>query len=90
MKLELGNVNILSRIYEQKTIFFEKKNNKDFKASIDSYLKEAMKPKGAMFFALTRGKISEGLDFSDEKCRAVVIVGVPFPAARDVKVVAKR
>ena len=49
-----------------------------------------MKPKGAMFFALTRGKISEGLDFSDEKCRAVVIVGVPFPAARDVKVVAKR
>lgn len=41
-------------------------------------------------FALIRGKISEGLDFSHEKCRAVVVVGVPFPAARDVKVEAKR
>lgn len=42
-----------------------------------------------MLFALARGKISEGLDFSDEKCRAVVMIGVPYPAAKDVKVVSK-
>ena len=43
-----------------------------------------------MLFALSKGKVAEGLDFSDEKCRAVVIVGVPYPAAKDLKVVAKR
>jgi Rad3-related DNA helicase len=40
-------------------------------------------------FALIRGKISEGLDFADEKCRAVIIVGVPYPARNDIKVVSK-
>jgi Rad3-related DNA helicase len=38
---------------------------------------------------LTRGKISEGLDFSHKKCRAVILVGVPYPCSKDVKVVAK-
>ena len=45
--------------------------------------------KGALLFALSRGKISEGLDFSDKKCRAVVLVGVPYPPAKDLKVMAK-
>lgn len=39
--------------------------------------------------ALIRGKISEGLDFSQKKCRAVVLVGVPYPCSTDVKVKAK-
>ncbi len=39
--------------------------------------------------ALIRGKISEGLDFSQKKCRAVVLVGVPYPNSTDVKVKAK-
>ena len=38
---------------------------------------------------MARGKISEGLDFSDEKCRAVIMIGVPYPASKDLKVVAK-
>ena len=40
-------------------------------------------------FALVRGKVSEGLDFAHKKCRAVVLVGVPFPCSKDVKIVAK-
>ena len=39
--------------------------------------------------ALIRGKISEGLDFSHKKCRAVVLVGVPYPYSKDVKVTSK-
>lgn len=31
-------------------------------------------------------QVSEGLDFADGNARGVIIVGIPFPAARDLKV----
>ncbi len=52
-------------------------------------MKQAETDKGALLCALIRGRVSEGLDFSQKKCRAVVIVGVPYPCSKDVKVVAK-
>jgi Rad3-related DNA helicase len=52
-------------------------------------MKEAQSDKGALLCALIRGKISEGLDFSQKKCRAVVLVGVPYPCVTDIKVKAK-
>ncbi len=45
---------------------------------------------GAIFFAVYRGKISEGLDLADENCRAVIPVGIPYPAVNDQKVKLKR
>ena len=30
-------------------------------------------------FAVHRGKVAEGIDFSDELCRAIFLVGVPYP-----------
>lgn len=45
---------------------------------------------GAIFFAVFRGKVSEGLDFADENARAVVSVGIPFPALKDERVIQKR
>ncbi len=39
--------------------------------------------------ALIRGKVAEGVDFADEKCRAVVLVGVPYPSSVDPKTVSK-
>lgn len=89
IKIELTNSGAMSRLYSKKNIFFEKSNSADFKAILDKYLEEAAKPKGALLFALARGKISEGLDFADEKCRAVILVGVPYPAAKDLKVISK-
>lgn len=38
---------------------------------------------GAVFFAVCRGKVSEGLDFSDRAGRGVVITGIPFSATHD-------
>lgn len=83
---------LMTKLYEFKNIYYEKKDSLDFKLTIDNYMKDAQSasnPKGAMLFALIRGKVSEGLDFSDKKCRAVVLVGVPYPASKDVKVVSK-
>jgi len=45
---------------------------------------------GAVFFAVCRGKASEGLDFADHAGRAVVVTGIPFPMTRDPKVEMKR
>lgn len=45
---------------------------------------------GAAFLAVCRGKVSEGIDFSDENARVVVIVGIPFPNINDVQVKLKK
>lgn len=34
-------------------------------------------------FAVCRAKVAEGIDFSDELCRAVFIVGVPYLPFKD-------
>ena len=40
--------------------------------------------------AVCRGKVSEGLDFTDNNARAVVCVGIPFPNFKDTQVELKR
>ena len=40
--------------------------------------------------AVCRGKVSEGIDFSDVRGRAVVITGLPYPPNKDPKIVVKR
>lgn len=42
---------------------------------------------GAVLLAVCRGKVSEGIDFADDAARAVLVVGIPFPAFKDLKVV---
>lgn len=41
---------------------------------------------GALLIAVCRGKVSEGLDFTDDNARAVVTVGIPFPNIKDLQV----
>ncbi|XP_033618816.1 Fanconi anemia group J protein isoform X2 [Fukomys damarensis] len=45
---------------------------------------------GALLVAVCRGKVSEGLDFSDDNARAVITVGIPFPNVKDLQVELKR
>ncbi|XP_060558497.1 Fanconi anemia group J protein homolog [Ruditapes philippinarum] len=45
---------------------------------------------GALFFAVCRGKVSEGMDFADDNARAVITVGIPYPSFKDVQVKLKR
>uniref|UniRef100_A0A7M4EWG9 DNA 5'-3' helicase n=1 Tax=Crocodylus porosus TaxID=8502 RepID=A0A7M4EWG9_CROPO len=67
------------------------------KGDFDELLKiyyDAIKHKGgkdgALLMAVCRGKVSEGLDFSDENARAVITIGIPFPNVKDLQVELKR
>jgi Rad3-related DNA helicase len=55
------------------------------RTKIDSRLKVST-GSGACFMAVCRGKLSEGIDFSDRDARAVVVTGIPYPSVRDAKV----
>lgn len=46
--------------------------------------------KGAAFLAVCRGKVSEGIDFSDDYARVVIVVGIPFPNINDIQVGLKK
>ncbi|KAJ6392425.1 hypothetical protein OIU77_026231 [Salix suchowensis] len=45
---------------------------------------------GAAFLAVCRGKVSEGIDFSDDYARVVIVVGIPFPNINDIQVGLKK
>ncbi|KAF4529007.1 hypothetical protein B566_EDAN017436 [Ephemera danica] len=45
---------------------------------------------GALFLAVFRGKLSEGIDFKDNHARAVITVSIPFPSMSDLQVKLKK
>lgn len=78
-----------------KTVIVEPKGGD--KADFDELLQiyyDAIKCKkgkdGALLIAVCRGKVSEGLDFSNDNARAVVTIGIPFPNVKDLQVELKR
>ncbi|CAO3590604.1 unnamed protein product [Absidia cylindrospora] len=87
---------LLSRLKERKRVIVEPRHGsaKVFNKALKSFyecIKQAEnggdgKHDGAIFFAVYRGKVSEGIDFSNNNCRAVVATGIPFPSLIDTKV----
>lgn len=73
-------------------IFTEPRNKDDFNNIISEYYAKIKEEgsKGACFFAVCRGKVSEGLDFADANGRGVIITGLPFPPLRDPRVILKK
>ncbi|XP_075902006.1 regulator of telomere elongation helicase 1 isoform X1 [Nelusetta ayraudi] len=79
------------RIESLKPLFVEPKGKSTFTAVIDGYCSKVKDPvsRGGAFFAVCRGKVSEGLDFSDSLGRGVIITGLPFPPRMDPRVILK-
>ena len=72
-----------------KAICTESQNKKQFQSAMKKF-GENYSSKGAIFFGVCGGKLSEGIDFSDDMARAVQLVGIPYPNYMDVRVTAKR
>ncbi|KAK3232012.1 hypothetical protein Dsin_003893 [Dipteronia sinensis] len=51
---------------------------------------EDIKKEGAGLLAVCRGKVSEGIDFTDDNARVVIVVGIPFPNINDTQVALKK
>ena len=81
---------IASAVENYKRLFEEPRGKSDFTAVMDAYSATVSDPEvpgaGAVFFGVCRGKVSEGMDFSDNNGRGVVITGLPFPPKNDPRV----
>lgn len=83
---------IWERICKHKLPVIEPRQASLFPSAIDDFMAKLKDTScsGAIFFAVCRGKVSEGLDFADHAGRAVVITGMPFATRTDPKVRLKR
>ncbi|KXJ71470.1 hypothetical protein RP20_CCG020471 [Aedes albopictus] len=83
---------IWSQISRTKPIFVEPRGKDQFLNTMTEYYQKINDPdgKGAVFMAVCRGKVSEGLDFADMNGRAVIITGLPFPPLKDARVILKK
>ena len=95
-KAEGASKTIWEQIEDSKYIFVEPKYASEMGRCIEDYHRalEATKPdrytpgkkNGAMILAVARGKVSEGIDFSNDNARAVAVFGLPFPSKVDPRV----
>lgn len=71
---------IIERIEENKLIFVEMAGatDQESKKLMLAYKKACQSGRGAVLFAVARGRIAEGLDFTNHLARAVVVLGMPF------------
>ena len=76
---------IIKRLEWYKSVYFEPKISSRFKQIRKNFEADAIS-KGAVLIGVCRGKISEGLDFSDRAARWVIVVGMPFAQWKDPKI----
>ena len=77
-------------------VYKEPKNAAEYQTVMDRYYSAIFgdgatgNQNGAILMGVCRGRISEGLDFSDKAARCVIVVGLPFPMMTDPKVILKK
>ncbi|KAJ9587971.1 hypothetical protein L9F63_018600, partial [Diploptera punctata] len=83
---------VWSQITKMKPIFVEPRSKDSFSQVMREYYEAVQDPtyRGACFMAVTRGKVSEGLDFVDVNGRAVIVTGLPYPPMKDAYVKLKK
>ncbi|KAF1335315.1 Atp-dependent RNA helicase, partial [Globisporangium splendens] len=75
----------------RKQVFREPKQADELARVLSQYSAACTSPRGggAMLLSVVGGKMSEGINFSDDLARCVIMVGLPYPNARDAELVEK-
>jgi Rad3-related DNA helicase len=68
-------------------VYFEPKNK--LEVTMERYIENSQKAKGAIMFCVCRAKLSEGIDFKDELCRSVIFLGIPYVSKGDPFIIHK-
>jgi chromosome transmission fidelity protein 1 len=79
----------LNQICTHKKLFREPKNADELDKVLQEYATAAKGQSGAILTSVVGGKMSEGINFSDDLARCVVMVGLPYPNAQDPELVEK-
>ncbi|CAG4917144.1 unnamed protein product [Colias eurytheme] len=79
----MKNTNVIDAISKKKTVFREPKSAADVDQVLQKYAaainnKDSEKT-GALLLSVVGGKLSEGLNFSDDLGRCVLVLGLPYP-----------
>ena len=81
---------IWGMLCEEKAVFVEPTEGKELQMVVQGFQKAADESRGAVLFAVCRGKVSEGVDFADRHGRCVLVTGIPFANHSDLFVRLKR
>lgn len=73
-----SEMGFLTKILENKLILVETKDTNETMLALESYKKACDTGRGAVFFALARGKVAQGVDFNKHYGRCIILFGVPF------------
>ncbi|KAJ2062838.1 ATP-dependent DNA helicase chl1 [Coemansia sp. S146] len=71
---------IVDRIAKRKPVFVESSTSSGDVLELYPARVRAVGSTGALLFSVAGGRLSEGINFSDDLGRTVVMVGVPFPS----------
>jgi DNA excision repair protein ERCC-2 len=69
---------ILEKIRENKLIYIETKDHFETILALENYKQACDNGRGAVFFSIARGKVSEGVDFAGHYGRCVLMFGIPY------------
>lgn len=78
---QLEHAGILARMQLKKDVYVEPKQSGQTEKILSDYshsIRRGVK-RGALLFSVVGGKLSEGLNFSDDLGRCVIVVGMPYP-----------
>ena len=77
---------------DNNSFFYEKKveENEKLKNIFESYNENILvKNKISLLFGVMGGKLSEGINFKDNLCRLLIIVGMPFSSIKSIEIIEK-
>ncbi|XXQ39088.1 Helicase ATP-binding domain-containing protein [Plasmodiophora brassicae] len=81
---------LIGRLEMHKRVIVEPKSSSELAGCLAAYREAIESGQGAMLFAVCRGKVSEGVDFSDRAARGVIVCGLPYAATHSDRVRLKR
>ncbi|KAJ5067720.1 atp-dependent DNA helicase ddx11-related [Anaeramoeba ignava] len=80
---------IFKEIEKVKKIFIETKKTNESEKTLEKYREWIDNKNGALLLCVVGGKMSEGINFTDNYARLVIMIGMPYPNPKDPEIIEK-